>query len=182
MCSSDLKSEESKAIARKFGFEYFDGNRNYGYGGFTYHPRFWSGVIQDLITTYGLTSSSTVLDVGCAKGFFLYDLAKALPGVKYAGVDISEYALENSLEEVRNNLYLGNAKNLDFSDNSFDLVISINTIHNLNRPDCKKALSEIQRVSKKHAFITVDAYRNPEEKTRMESWNLTALKIGRAHV
>ena len=174
---NEIKTEESRRIARKFGFDYFDGDRNHGYGGFSYHPRFWTDVIHDLIATYGLTNASSVLDVGCAKGFFLYDLAKALPGIKYAGVDISEYALANSLLEVRENLFLGNAMNLDFPDKSFDLVISINTIHNLNRQGCKKALSEIQRVSKKNAFITVDAYRNDIEKERMEAWNLTALTM-----
>ena len=173
----ETKTPESRAIARKFGFDYFDGKREHGYGGFAYHPRFWTEVIQDLIYTYKLTSSSSVLDIGCAKGFFLYDLTKALPGIKFSGVDISEYALKNSLEEVRDNLFLGNATNLDFPDGSFDLVISINTIHNLDRGDCKKALAEIQRVSKKHAFITVDAYRDEEEKERMEAWNLTALTM-----
>jgi ubiquinone/menaquinone biosynthesis C-methylase UbiE len=173
----ETKTPESRAIARKFGFDYFDGKREHGYGGFAYHPRFWTEVIQDLISTYNLTSASSVLDIGCAKGFFLYDLAKALPGIKFSGVDISEYALKNSLEEVRDNLLLGNATSLDFPDGSFDLVISINTIHNLNRGDCKKALAEIQRVSKKHAFITVDAYRDEEEKERMEAWNLTALTM-----
>lgn len=174
---NETKTEESRAIARKFGFDYFDGERKYGYGGFSYHPRFWTNVIQDLISTYGLTNDSSVLDVGCAKGFFLYDLAKTLPGIKYAGVDISEYALENSIMDVRDNLFLGNAVDLDFPDNCFDLVISINTLHNLNHDDCKKALTEIQRVSKKDAFITVDAYRNDTEKERMEAWNLTALTM-----
>ena len=172
-----MKTEESRAIARKFGFDYFDGDRNHGYGGFSYHPRFWKDVVQDVIATYGLTNASSVLDVGCAKGFFLYDLAKALPGIEYAGIDISKYALDNSLIEVRDNLFLGNAMDLDFPDNSFDLVVSINTIHNLRRDDCKKALAEIQRVSKKNAFITVDAYRNETEKERMEAWNLTALTM-----
>lgn len=174
---NEMKTEESRAIARKFGFDYFDGDRNHGYGGFSYHPKFWKDVVQDLIATYGLTNASSVLDVGCAKGFFLYDLVKALPGIKYAGVDISEYALDNSLIEVRDNLFLGNAVDLDFSDNSFDLIVSINTIHNLRRDDCKKALAEIQRVSRKNAFITVDAYRNETEKERMEAWNLTALTM-----
>ena len=174
---NERKTEESRAIARKFGYDYFDGERSYGYGGFNYHPRFWTDVINDLISTYQLTSSSSVLDVGCAKGFFLYDLSKILPGIKYAGVDISEYALENAPSEVRDNLFLGSAVSLEFPDNSFDLVISINTIHNLNQHDCKKALAEIQRVSKKYAFITVDAYRDSIEKERMEAWNLTALTM-----
>lgn len=173
----ESKTEEIRRIARQFDHEYFDGDRNYGYGGFNYHPRFWSGVIEDVINQYGLTESSSVLDVGCAKGFFVYDLYKAVPGIHALGVDVSKYALENAHPEVRDRLILGNAKELPFASNSFDFVISVNTIHNLDKQDCGKALAEINRVSKGNSFITVDAYRNFAERVRMEQWNLTALTM-----
>lgn len=171
------KSDEVRRVARRFDKDYFDGERIYGYGGFNYHPRFWSQVVQDFKSEYNLTSGSKVLDVGCAKGFFLFDLQKAIPGIAITGIDISDYAIKNSLPEVRRNLIVGNATTLPFEDRSFDLVISINTIHNLAKEECKKALGEIQRVSRGNSFITVDAYRNAEEKKRMESWNLTALTM-----
>jgi len=169
------KTESDRKIARKFGREFFDGDRRHGYGGFYYHARFWQEVVKDFQKYYRLTDSSSILDVGCAKGFMLYDFAKLLPGIKLAGIDISNYAIDNSLEEVKPYLRVGNAKKLPYPDKSFDLVISINTVHNLPLKDCKAAIREIQRVSRKHAFITVDAYRNKEEKKRMEDWNLTAL-------
>jgi len=172
-----LKTDEVRTVARRFDRDYFDGDRIYGYGGFRYNPVFWTNVIQDLISEYGLNSESKVLDVGCAKGFFLYDLRLAIPGIDISGIDISKYAIENSLPEVRSYLKIGDAKSLPFEDSSFDLVISINTIHNLTKEDCKKALREIQRVSKKNSFVTVDAYRNLEERHRMEAWNLTALTM-----
>ena len=78
------------------------------------------------------------------------------------------------MADVKPYLKLGNAKSLPYPDKSFDLVISINTIHNLPIADCKKALKEIARVAKKHSFITVDAYHTAAEKKRMEDWNLTA--------
>lgn len=174
---SKSKSEETRQIARQFDYDYFDGDRIYGYGGFTYHPRFWGDVVKDIIKQYGLTANSSVLDVGCAKGFFLHDLYKAIPGVNVLGVDVSKYALDNAHPEVKSRLILGNAKELPFASNAFDLVISINTVHNLDKQDCGKALAEINRVSKANAFITVDAYRNVEEKERMEKWNLTALTM-----
>ena len=173
----ESKSEESRAIGRRFDFDYFDGDRNHGYGGFTYNPRFWQPVIPTIMQTYGLTDSSAVLDVGCAKGFFLYDLVQALPGAEIAGLDISEYAVANALPEVSPFLKVGNATALPYEDDSFDFVMSINTIHNLNRADCALALQEIERVSRRNSFITVDAYRNNEEKERMEAWNLTALTM-----
>lgn len=164
-----------RMIARKFGKEYFDGDRKYGYGGFNYHPRFWQEVVKDFKDYYHLYKNSSVLDVGCAKGFMLYDFMKLIPGIKVAGIDISSYAIKHAKEEVKPYLKVGNAKKLPFPDKSFDLVISINTVHNLPAKDCKKAIKEIVRVSKKYAFITVDAYRNEKEKKRMEAWNLTAL-------
>jgi len=173
----ESKSEESRAIGRKFGFDYFDGDRNHGYGGFNYQQRFWQPVIPTIIENYQIDNSSVVLDVGCAKGFFLFDLKQELPSISINGVDISEYAIENAKPEVKEYLQVANATKLPFKDDSFDFVMSINTVHNLNREDCAISLQEIERVSRGNSFITVDAYRNDEEKTRMEAWNLTALTM-----
>ena len=173
----ESKSEESRAIGRKFGFDYFDGDRNHGYGGFSYNSRFWQPVIPTIVETYQITNQSKVLDIGCAKGFFLYDLKQAFPEISIKGIDISEYAISHSLPEVKQELQVGNATGLPFADSTFDFVMSINTVHNLNRSDCAKSLQEIERVTKGNSFITVDAYRNDEEKARMEAWNLTALTM-----
>jgi len=173
----ETKSEASRKLAREFGKDYFDGDRNHGYGGFTYHSRFWESVIPDIINTYKLSNKSRVLDIGCAKGFFLHDLLNALPGLDALGIDISKYAISNAMESVRARVEVGDARKLRFEDKSFDFVISINTIHNLDRTDCAIALQEIERVCRGNSFITVDAYRNDEEKSRMEAWNLTALTM-----
>lgn len=170
----NVKTPEVQRIARKFGKEFFDGDRQYGYGGFSYHPRFWQPVVPVFQKHYGLTHHSSILDVGCAKGFMLHDFAQLIPGIYVQGIDISEYAIANAIDNMRLFLKVANAKNLPFPDKSFDLVISINTIHNLPILECQQALKEIQRVAKKHAFITVDAYRSAEEKKRMDMWNLTA--------
>lgn len=171
------KTEEQRAIARQFGKEFFDGDRSTGYGGFNYMPRFWQPVIPAFVQHWGLTEESSLLDVGCAKGFMLYDLRVAVPGIRVAGIDISEYAIENGKPEVREFLSVADAKSLPFEDDSFDVVVSINTIHNLERDECAQALQEIERVTRHGAFITVDAYRNDEEYERMMAWNLTAKTI-----
>ena len=171
------KTEDVRLIARQFGEEFFDGDRQYGYGGFQYFSRFWQPVIPTFQKHFGLTSSSSVLDVGCAKGFMLHDLEELIPGIVVGGVDISDYAIENAMESVQSKVQVANATNLPFAENSFDIVISINTIHNLDREDCAKALKEIERVSNKGSFITVDAYRDDKEKQRMYAWNLTAKTI-----
>lgn len=171
------KTEEDRAIARKFGREFFDGSRNHGYGGFGYMSRFWQPVIPTFKEHFQLDSKSCVLDVGCAKGFMLYDMGEMINGIKLRGIDISEYAIQNAKEEVKDFLSVANAANLPFDDNSFDVVISINTIHNLEKTECANALREIERVSRGKSFITVDAYRNDEEKEAMYAWNLTAKTI-----
>lgn len=171
------KTDEDRAIARKFGKEFFDGDRKNGYGGFSYHPRFWQPVIPAFQKQYNLNKESKVLDVGCAKGFMLYDFMQMIPGIQMQGIDISNYAIEQGKEEVRHLIHVANATNLPFEDDSFDLVISINTIHNLEKNDLIQALKEIERVSRKNSFITVDAYRNEEEKELMYAWNLTAKTI-----
>tara|TARA_Y100001970_G_scaffold258688_1_gene338841 strand:- start:5024 stop:5683 length:660 start_codon:yes stop_codon:yes gene_type:complete len=171
------KTEEVRSVARKFGKEFFDGERRYGYGGFTYNPRFWGPVIPTFLEYWKLENGNNLLDVGCAKGFMLYDFFQILPELNLYGIDISTYAVENCISEVKKNVRVANANNLPYQDNFFDAVISINTIHNLEIDECAKAIREIERVSKGKSFITVDAYNNDEEKKRMFAWNLTAKTI-----
>lgn len=169
-------TEEQRKIARQFGKEFFDGDRLWGYGGYYYDGR-WIKVVKRFKDYYKLTSANSVLDVGCAKGFMLYDFMEVIPGIKVAGIDISSYALCEASIVVWPFLQLGNAKDLPFKNRSFDLVISINTVHNLELEDCKKAIAEIERVKKKHAFLVLDSYRNAEEEDRMRKWNITGRTI-----
>jgi len=171
------KTEEDRATARKFGQEFFDGDRRHGYGGFSYMSRFWQPVIPTFKEHFGLSAKSSLLDVGCAKGFMLHDLAELIPGMTVKGVDVSEYAIENAIEDMKACVEVGDARQLAFDDDSFDVVISINTVHNLVQDECGRALQEIERVSRGQGFITVDAYRNDEEKEAMMNWNLTARTI-----
>jgi len=115
-----------------------------------------------------------VLDIGCAKGFLVKDLMITCPGLEAFGLDISKYALMHAEPEVIGRLHLGSATSLPFPDKTFDLVVSINTLHNLDRDGVSKALSEIQRVTNKHSFVVVDSYRNNLEKDIFERWVLTA--------
>ena len=171
------KTKQVKLIARKFGKDFFDGERKYGYGGYKYNPKFWKKVVPTFRKYWNLKKGDTLLDVGCGKGFMIYDFKKKIKGLEVYGIDISSYAIQNSVDEVKHRVSIANSKNLPFADNSFDYVISINTIHNLSKKDCAKSLREIERVSKKGSFLTVDAYRNKKQKTRMYQWNLTAKTI-----
>ena len=171
------KTEEDRRIAREFGKEFFDGDRKNGYGGFSYNSKYWEPVIPTFQKYFNLSSKDSILDVGCAKGFMLYDFSKLIAGIKLKGIDISQYAIENCIEDMRGNLDVADARDLPFKDNSFDLVISITTVHNFNEEECIQAIREIERVSKGKSFLTVDAYKNDEEKEAMLAWNLTAKTI-----
>ena len=171
------KTSEDRELARKFEKDFFDGDRRNGYGGFSYNSRFWQPVVPDFKKQYNLTKDSKVLDVGCAKGFMMHDFSEMIPGIEVQGVDISKYAIKNCMPSVKDFVQVADARELPYEDNSFDLVISVTTVHNFDREECIKALQEIDRVSKKNAFITVDAYRNDLEKEAMHAWNLTAKTI-----
>ncbi len=170
-------SEEDRRIARQFGREYFDGPRRLGLGGYHYNPKYFKPVVERMIDYYGLTNDSSVLDVGCAKGFMLHDFKEALPELTVAGVDVSDYCLENALPSIKPWLRHASCDSLPYPDKSFDLVISIATIHNLDVEGVKRSLREIMRVSKKYAFIKVNGYRTEQEHEELEKWNLVAKTI-----
>ncbi len=169
----DAKDPEVVAVSRQYGEMYFDGPRDYGYGGYKYDGR-WVPVAHDIIEHFGLKSGDRVLDIGCAKGFLVKDLLDALPGLEVFGLDVSEYALMNCHPDVVGRLHLGSADHLPFPDASFTCAISLDTVHNLPRERAKTALREIQRLTGGSAFVKVDSYRTPEEKDIFESWVLTA--------
>ena len=169
-----LVSDDHRLVARQFGKEFFDGERLYGYGGYEYHPRFWQATVRRFQEYYGLAGNGKVLDIGCAKGFMLHDFKELFPDSTVAGIDVSEYALLNSMPSVKPNLKLGSAEELPFDDNSFDLVISINSIHNLPITKCKQAIREVSRVSCGHSYITLDAWRNEQQRINLMKWVLTA--------
>ena len=170
---ADQKDPAVVALAKQFGFEYWDGDRRYGYGGYRYDGR-WRSVARDIIAHFGLRSRQRVLDVGCGKGFLVKDLMLECPGLEVFGLDISRYALLHCEKDVAGRLHLGTAESLPFPDGSFDCVLSINTIHNLPRLRAGTALREIQRLSGGRAFVQVDSYHTPEQKALFESWVLTA--------
>lgn len=172
---NDTEFPKAKAaeLAKKWGFDYWDGDRRINYGGYKYMPARWAPVGQAMIDHYGIKAGDKILDVGCGKGFQLYELTQLCPGVEVFGIDVSEYAIENAKEEIKDRIQLGNANKLPFPDGYFDFVFSINTLHNLHNFDLYDALKEIQRVGKKRKYICVESYRNEVEKANLLYWQVT---------
>jgi ubiquinone/menaquinone biosynthesis C-methylase UbiE len=171
---AELKDPEVVRISKEFGEMYFDGPRSYGYGGYKYDGR-WIPVARDIIAHFDLKPGDKVLDVGCAKGFLVKDLMIACPGLDVYGLDVSRYAILNCEPDMVGRLHVGDARELPFPDDSFDCVISLNTLHNFPREQVIQAIKEVQRVCKgDKSFIQVDSYHTPEQKELFESWVLTA--------
>lgn len=160
-------------VAKQYEKDYWDGDRRYGYGGYRFMPGRWKPVAEALIREYGLTDGSRLLDVGCGKAYLLYELKQLLPGLVIRGFDISRHALAEALPEVRDGLFIHDAREpFPFEDNEFDLVISLTTLFNLELPELAGALDEIERVGKE-SFVTVESYRNEQELFNLQCWALT---------
>jgi protein-L-isoaspartate(D-aspartate) O-methyltransferase len=163
---------ECAAIACQFGKDYWDGERHLGYGGYKYDGR-WRSVAEEMAAHYNLQPGARILDVGCGKGFLLYEFTQVVPGAQVVGIDISQYAIDNAKEEIRPFLQVGNARALPFESREFDFVYTINTLHNLYLPDLWSALKEIERVGRGTSHVTIEAYRNEREKANLLYWQLT---------
>ena len=171
----NLVTDIDRAVARKFDIEYYDGDRLTGYGGYGYSPRFWTDTVAHIVDVYNLSNNSKILDIGCAKGYMMHDLSLLIPEAEIKGIDISQYAKDNAIESMQENITVSNANNLPFPDDYFDVVIAINTLHNLPLIDCKQAFREINRVTKNNSFVMNDAWRDEKGEQSMLNWNLTAL-------
>lgn len=169
---NEYPKAEAARRAKCFDRDYWDGDRRHGYGGYHYDGR-WRAVADSIRDHYGLQRGQRVLDVGCGKAFLAYDLMQAVPGLEVYGVDISSYALRHAKPEMRGRLATATAAALPFGDSSFDLVLSINTLHNLRCFDLERALHEIERVSGGASYVCVESYRNEEEKVNLLYWQLT---------
>ena len=160
-------------VAKKYSKEYWDGSRKSGYGGYKYIENYWVPFAKKLIKQYKLTNKSSILDVGCGKGFLIFEIKKLLPRIKITGIDISSYAINNSPSSIRKYLIVGDAaKKFKFKNKQFDLAITLGCIHNLEIDQIKKFLFELSRVSKKQ-YVMTESYRNDKELFNLQCWALT---------
>jgi protein-L-isoaspartate(D-aspartate) O-methyltransferase len=171
---NEIDKAEVAETAIQFDKDYWDGSRLTGYGGYKYDGR-WRKVADAMIAAYGIEPGMRILDVGSGKGFLLHDFTEACPGVEVHGLEYSRYAIEHTMESVKPNMVHGTAAKLPYPDQHFDLVISINALHNLYNYDLWSALREIERVTKPGGgkYICVEGYRNEREKVNLMYWQLT---------
>jgi protein-L-isoaspartate(D-aspartate) O-methyltransferase len=159
-------------LAKKWDYDYWDGDRRINYGGYKYIPGRWKPVAELLIEHYNLNNKSNVLDVGCGKGFLLFEIKQLLPDITVKGVDVSSYAKNNAKEEIKNFIDTRCCSKLPYHNNEFDLALSINTFHNLTNLQLESSLKEFIRVSK-NQYLCVESYRNELEKANLLYWQVT---------
>ncbi len=174
--SEGLRTIESRIVASERGFDFFDGERNSGYGGFKYDGR-WKPIVEDILANYNLTANSKVLHINSEKGFLLHDLSQALPGIEVVGTETSAYAISKTIDEVRDKIIFTEPTKLPFNDDYFDFVIGLGVIYTLNIVDAIKALREIIRVSKKCAFVTLASYEDEYDYFLFKRWTLLGTTI-----
>jgi len=174
--SSKLRTIQHRIVASSRGKEFYDGHRDFGYGGFNYDGR-WLPIAQNMCKEYGLTNQSSVLQIGCDKGFLLHDFQQAQPGIKIHGTDISEYAIEHAMDSVKSCIQKASFVELPFDDGEFDFVIAIGPVYTLNLADAIQCLKEIQRVGKGKSFITLGSYTNEEEFWLFKNWTVLGSSI-----
>jgi len=164
---------ECAEVAKKYGQDYWDGDRKHGYGGYKYDGR-WLSIAEDLAKHFNIKPGDKILDIGCGKGYLLHEFTQAVPGVEVSGLDISPYAIENAKEEVKPFLKEGHAKSLPYEDNSFDVVVSLGALHNLKLFELFNAVKEISRVAKSDRnYIMLESWRNEKERANLLYWQLT---------
>ena len=168
----EFDKAECSDVATRYGADYWDGERQYGYGGYYYDGR-WRSVADAMVEYYGLKPGDKVLDVGCGKGYLLYEFTQSVPGIEVSGLDISDYAIANSKDEVKPFLTVGNAVSLPYETDSFDFVVSLGTYHNLYNYEVRDALKEMERVGRGKTHFMVESYRNEREKANLLYWHLT---------
>lgn len=169
----EFDKAECAVVAKKFGADYWDGERQYGYGGYKYDGR-WLPLAENLASHFNLKPGQKILDVGCGKGFLLHEFTQAVPGIEVTGLDISQYAIDNAKPEIKCSLFQGSAEKLPFEDNEFDAVVSLGALHNLEIDRVFCAIREIMRVCKTDcSYIMVESWRNQREKANLLYWQLT---------
>jgi len=167
-------SEKIRKKLMKFGKDYFDGKRSHGYGGYYYNKKYFRKVTKEIIKHYKLSNKSKILDIGCAKGFMMYEFRHFLPNAEIWGVDVSKYCKKNALKSEKKYIKLASCDRLPFKKGYFDFVVSISTIHNLSEKKIHNAIKELERVKKGNSFIRVKGYKNSSEKNFIDKWNVVA--------
>ncbi len=171
-----IRTIHNRIVASYRGKDFYDGDRNNGYGGLRYDGR-WAPIAKHMMAEYGLDGKSAVLQVGCDKGFLLHEFLVLSGGLKVRGTEVSDYAIEQAMPSVKSFIRKAPFTELPFADREFDFVIGIGPVYSLNLADAIKCLKEIQRVGKGKSFITLGAYETEDDLRLFRYWTLLGCTV-----
>ena len=170
--SDKSRTIKNRIIATERDKDFFDGDRDNGYGGYKYDGR-WVSVAKKIISEYNLSNNSKILHINSEKGFLLHDIKNLLPDIRCIGIETSNYAIDNSLKSIKPNLLkVENYYNLNFENKSFDFILAIGVVYALSIKDAISCINEIQRVGKGKSFINLASYENEEDYQLFKKWSL----------
>jgi len=167
----NLRTIGHRLVAAERGPEFFDGDRNYGYGGFNYDGR-WGPIAERFCSTYDLTEGGNVLQINCEKGFLLHDFLQVKQQINIAGTETSSYAIDHAMAEVRPHIRRALPMELPFEDGAFQLVIALGVVYAQTLSDAVRVLREIERVGQGRAFITLASYETAADYFLFKDWTL----------
>lgn len=166
-----IRTIKHRCIAAQRGKEFFDGDRNYGYGGYVYDGR-WKVVAQKISDNFLNNVNCNFLQINCEKGFLLHDIKNLRKDVNVFGTETSNYAITNSMTTIKQCITKTKPYKLDYPDKYFDYVVALGVIYTLTLNDAISVLKEINRVSKDKTFITLATYETEKDYFLFKDWTL----------
>ena len=153
-----------------FGYDYFDNPKSgRGYRGYVYTGRYYE-TAKKIIDHYKLKPNSKILEIGCAKGYLLYEFFKLKMDV--VGYDISRYAVDNCIEELKEMIFLGRVNDINENDNIYDLAIAKEVLSHMAIDDILFTINKLQNISK-NIYLVLQTVSEKKKANDMQSWDCT---------
>jgi hypothetical protein len=167
-----IRTIEHRIIASERELSFFDGDRNYGYGGLKYDGR-WNNVAKKIIKKFNLKNNSRILQIASEKGFLIHEIKKINPKINILGVETSKYAISKTIKPVKKFI----KKVTSFSDLSsingkFNCVIALGAVYIHTLSDAIQLLKNIQRLSGGKSFITLASYKTEKDYWLFKDWTV----------
>lgn len=135
--------------------------------------------LMQQICQYPLAADATILDIGCGTGRLLELLGQHVPNAALTGLDLAPNMLQQAAERLPSTVRLaqGDAEQLPFADNSFQMVLSSSTFQWLDALPC--CFGEVRRVLEPEGHFVFSLFGKGTLCELQESWRQALLHAGR---
>ena len=172
-----IRTIEHRIVASERKKNFFDGDRNCGYGGLKYDGR-WNVVAKKIIKKFNLKNKSKVLQIASEKGFLLHEIKKVNPKINILGVETSKYAINKTIKPVKKFIKkVDSFSNIDLINGKFNCVIALGAVYIHTLSDAIQLLKNIQRLSNGKSFITLASYETEKDYWLFKDWTVLGTLI-----